>query len=446
MLRCISTALVLACLAAPAATAQYFEDGLAAYNRGDYAVALKGLEPLANTGEARSQYYLAFMYLRGKAVAQSDTEAVAWFLRAARQGHMKAQYNVAVMYHIGLGIPQNDAEAVKWFRAAAKQGHSDAKQNLLFMRTKGRRIRTQTPPSSSASVANELRGKFSNVKPKPAVRKIVASKVTPKRKAPSPSKKSKAVKSIPASKKIVISEVTLKPLVQGPRKKSKDIKAKTAAKKTGAKKVTKKIAATKSARPEPAKRLSASKPVLKNDQRVSTKTVPQLARKATLVVPSATKKSPEKAKAAPQLARKTAPVVPSAAKKTPEKKFPSKAKKSLPGPTPKIRSKEKIVAKSVQKKIKPLNAKVTPPPTIKDFHIQLGAVKLKTRAAKEAGRLNQKYKGILGPLKIILVRSDLGKRGIFYRLRAGPLTGWTSANSLCKKLSARKQSCIVSKP
>jgi len=385
MLRCISKALVLACLAAPAATAQYFENGLAAYNRGDYDVALKGLEPLANRGEARAQHYLAFMYLRGKAVAQSDTEAVAWFLRAARQGHMKAQYNVAVMYHVGLGIPQNDAEAVKWFRAAAKQGHTEAKQNLLFMRTKGRRIRTHTPPSSSASAASALRGKFSNVKPKPAVRKIVASKVTSKHVARGPSEKFKAVKAKPSARKVVAKNTVATP-----------------------------------ARQEPPKRLSASKPALKKGQRISTKNAPQLARKA-------------------------APVGLNTAKQIP-KRSPSKAKKSLPVPALKIRSEQKIVAKSFQKQIKPLNARKTPAPTIEDFHVQLGAVKLKASAAKEAGRLNRIYKGLLGPLKIISVRSDLGKRGIFYRLRAGPLIGWTSANSLCKKLSARKQSCIVSKP
>ena len=79
------------------------------------------------------------------------------------------------------------------------------------------------------------------------------------------------------------------------------------------------------------------------------------------------------------------------------------------------------------------------------FGVQLGAVKLKTTADREAGRLNRTYEDILGAFKVVPVHADLGKRGIFYRLRAGPI-GRTAAAALCRKLSARDQGCIVVKP
>jgi len=63
MLGRIFTAIVLAVLVAPAATAQNLQEGLAAYNRGDYAAALRGLRPLALKRDAKAQYKLAFMYL-----------------------------------------------------------------------------------------------------------------------------------------------------------------------------------------------------------------------------------------------------------------------------------------------------------------------------------------------------------------------------------------------
>lgn len=85
-------------------------------------------------------------------------------------------------------------------------------------------------------------------------------------------------------------------------------------------------------------------------------------------------------------------------------------------------------------------------PTRAGFRVQLGAVKSKARAVKEAVRLSRAHKSVLDGMKIVLVRADLGKRGVFYRLRAGPLRNRTSADSLCRKLSARKQGCIVIKP
>jgi TPR repeat protein len=78
------------------------------------------------------------------------------------------------------------------------------------------------------------------------------------------------------------------------------------------------------------------------------------------------------------------------------------------------------------------------------FRVQVGSVKSETRAVKEAGRLNHALKSVLGNLKVAPVRADLGSRGVFYRLRTGPLDR-AAANALCRKLSARKQGCIVIK-
>jgi hypothetical protein len=75
--------------------------------------------------------------------------------------------------------------------------------------------------------------------------------------------------------------------------------------------------------------------------------------------------------------------------------------------------------------------------------VQLLSVKTKARAAQEAGRLTSRYKPVLGSLKVVPVRADLGDRGVFYRLRAGPLDSRAAAASLCRKLSARNQGCLV---
>lgn len=80
------------------------------------------------------------------------------------------------------------------------------------------------------------------------------------------------------------------------------------------------------------------------------------------------------------------------------------------------------------------------------FGVQLGALKTKTRALKEAERLSRAHRSLLGDNKIKLVRADLGPRGVYYRLRVGPLDARASADALCRNLSASRESCIVVRP
>jgi TPR repeat protein len=62
------------------------EDGMAAYNRGDYLPAMQILRPLARAGNARAQAALGLMYHRGQGVAKSPAHAFAWLSLAARRG------------------------------------------------------------------------------------------------------------------------------------------------------------------------------------------------------------------------------------------------------------------------------------------------------------------------------------------------------------------------
>ena len=64
-----------------------FDDGQAAYKRGDYKAALQQWRPLADQGDAIAQNYLGWMYAKGMGVFQDHTEALAWYRRAAAQEH-----------------------------------------------------------------------------------------------------------------------------------------------------------------------------------------------------------------------------------------------------------------------------------------------------------------------------------------------------------------------
>jgi TPR repeat protein len=81
-----------------------FDDGMEAYDRGDYATALKEWRPLAEEGEADAQFAMGLLYAFGKGVTLTQAEAVRWYRLAAEQGHATAQYNLASMYFYGQGV------------------------------------------------------------------------------------------------------------------------------------------------------------------------------------------------------------------------------------------------------------------------------------------------------------------------------------------------------
>jgi TPR repeat protein len=73
------------------AVAGPWEDGMAAYNRGDYMPAIRLFRPLAEQGNAEAQNVLGVMYRRGQGVAHSSVRAFLWFSRAAARGDTKAK-------------------------------------------------------------------------------------------------------------------------------------------------------------------------------------------------------------------------------------------------------------------------------------------------------------------------------------------------------------------
>ncbi len=110
-----------------------FQAGFAAWDRGDYATALREWKPLAEQGDAVAQFNIGLMYGNGRGVPQDYAEAVKWYRKSAEQGYANAQNNIGLMYDNGQGVPQDYAEALKWFRKAAEQGVPRAQRNLGIM-------------------------------------------------------------------------------------------------------------------------------------------------------------------------------------------------------------------------------------------------------------------------------------------------------------------------
>ncbi len=81
------------------------------------------------------------------------------------------------------------------------------------------------------------------------------------------------------------------------------------------------------------------------------------------------------------------------------------------------------------------------------YRVQLAAVRSLERAQGEWDRLRRKNSDVLGKLVLSVVKADLGsKKGVFYRLRAGPLADEAAARALCAKLTSRKVGCLIVRP
>ena len=106
-------------LMAPAWTGFY--KGVAAYNRGDYATAIRELRPLAERGLAEAQLKLGIMYNKGEGVPQDYAKSLQWYRKAAEQGDAEAQSNLGLMYYDGKGVPQDYAQAHMWYNLAASR-------------------------------------------------------------------------------------------------------------------------------------------------------------------------------------------------------------------------------------------------------------------------------------------------------------------------------------
>ena len=117
-----------------------FQKGLEAYERGDYATALREFKALAEQGDASAQFNLGVMYKKGRGVTQDYAQAVKWYRLAAEQRDAVAQTILGFMYEKGQGVTQDYAQAVKWYRLAAEQGYAAAQNSLGLSYTTGKGV------------------------------------------------------------------------------------------------------------------------------------------------------------------------------------------------------------------------------------------------------------------------------------------------------------------
>lgn len=79
------------------------------------------------------------------------------------------------------------------------------------------------------------------------------------------------------------------------------------------------------------------------------------------------------------------------------------------------------------------------------YLIQIAAVREPERAEAEWARLQRQHADLLLGLKLFVIKADLGDKGVFWRLRAGPFADEVQAKNRCADLAKQKVGCLVVK-
>jgi TPR repeat protein len=114
--------------------------GFDAFEKKDYAMALKELKPLARDGNVRAQALLGHMFDYGLGTEADFKEAFKWYKLSAEQGNAKAQSGLGWLYSKGLGVSQDFDAALKWFKLSAAQGEAKGQYALGYMYSEGKGV------------------------------------------------------------------------------------------------------------------------------------------------------------------------------------------------------------------------------------------------------------------------------------------------------------------
>ncbi len=138
----------------------------------------------------------------------------------------------------------------------------------------------------------------------------------------------------------------------------------------------------------------------------------------------------------------------SAASGTPESSAPAAAAAGAPAPQPAAKTAAKPPAPA--KAATPAN----PPPPAHEtasagkpgpVQLRLASVRTPEEAREEWAKLKRDYPDLLGKLTAVAVRTDLGDKGVYYRIQAGSFGDPAAAERLCGELKRRNLGCILAR-
>jgi uncharacterized protein len=144
-------------VAATTSLAADYDTGVAAFDRGDFAKALKELRPLTERGHAGAEFMLGAMYFYGKGVPGDPGTAAVWFAKAARQGNASAQLAFGSLHIRGIGVKQDLVKAHMWLSLAATSDLPGLAQQATLLREDAARLMTPEERETARRLAQGWR-------------------------------------------------------------------------------------------------------------------------------------------------------------------------------------------------------------------------------------------------------------------------------------------------
>lgn len=382
------------------------KSGVAAFKTGDYKTAHREFTKAAAEGNANAQFNLAILYLTGRGVERDVGKAVEWHLKAAAQGLAAAEHGLGVFYYQGLSVKQDYAQALVWFRRAAAKGFPDAEFNIGVMYFNSQGVR---------------RDDFEVVK-----------WVT-----------------LAASRKFAPAEYRMGQMYENGVIFAKDLSAALhwyrLAASHGNKKAPPAVKRVSKALnlPVTAAKPKKSVPIPKRKPRVLVKTssgdaVSLPPTPSALTPPTPT---PENKFAITLPAQKVKQNTISGSITVPDRPAPH-------GDGPDNNSDDRMAAKKTPAKSRDTAEGATGQNTqgqkSQEWRVQLASFRTPAEAERAWAALARRAGDAMGATPRIIARADLGDRGVFHRLQAGPLKGRNAAHELCDRIrkAAPDQGCL----
>lgn len=132
-----------------------YEKGHIAFKQKKYKTAYVEWLPLAEKGDAQSQYSIGFMHNEGLGVEKNVQKALDWYVKSANQGFVDAQYSAGRIYLFSL---QQYEDAFKYFKLAAENNEHRAQFFLGMMYYRGDGISKDLKKSAHWYLQSAQRG------------------------------------------------------------------------------------------------------------------------------------------------------------------------------------------------------------------------------------------------------------------------------------------------
>jgi hypothetical protein len=144
---------------------------------------------------------------------------------------------------------------------------------------------------------------------------------------------------------------------------------------------------------------------------------------------------PSSASATPQAARSAS---------SPAAGLPSAAQPAAKA-APKVAPRPAAKAAAQPKQAALAPAASTPAGKASPVQVQLASLRSPEAAREDWARLKRENPDLLGKLTAVAVRTDLGDKGIYYRILAGSFGDAAAAEKLCSELKRRQLGCILAR-